>query len=72
MSVGPRAMRQPFLFHHIKKEKYDRCEGDGGGRPVAADLEMVRRWRLRKVVSNLTAARRSADEAADDHTGNCE
>ena len=21
--------------------KYDRCEGDGGGRPVAADLEMV-------------------------------
>ena len=51
---------------------YDRCEGDGGGRPVAADLEMVRRWRLRKVVSNLTAARRSADEAADDHTGNCE
>ena len=41
MSVGPRAMRQPFLFHHIKKEKYDRCEGDGGGRPVAADLEMV-------------------------------
>ena len=45
---------------------------DGGGRPVAADLEIVRRWRLRKVVSNLTAARRSADEAADDHTGNCE